>query len=365
MATRSCSTTSTSRSCRRQDRRRRTERHGQVLAAKIMAQLDHANNGDAILDLDATVGMLRAGAALTKGKTRPGDVEEAVGKLKAKMKRLDDARHGDGPEPDARPRTSWNARRPALSRPSDDANHGTSRAGSTRPWTCCVARRPTCWSTTFRWRRRRVALEAALEEPDLPAPRRAHQPPGHRHDPVAREPHPLLAGRRAVHHPRPGLPRQARHAHLRARPGPPAQLPGQLRRVPGAQGEDARGRGDGQQALRQEAGRGGNLDPPGRQGAAAPEPEPGTAAGGPAGRVRLPADAPEPGADFHRDCRAVPAARSSRRSTCPRLPGRGAHQGLLLPDHARRPDRPPRATTAWARAPCCASCSASSRRGKA
>ena len=124
--------------------------------------------------------------------------------------------------------------------------------------------------------------------------------------------------------------------------GPAAQLPGQLRRVPGAQGEDARGRGHGQQALRQEAGRGGNLDPPGREGPAAPEPEPRAAPGRPAPGVRRPAIAAEPGADLHRDGGAVGPQGHRGEARHPRLPRRGAHQGLLLQDHARRPDRPAR-----------------------
>ena len=64
---------------------------GKSSLLKIMAQLDHANNGDAILDPEATVGMLQQEPPLSEGRTVLENVEEAVGELKAKMKRLEDA----------------------------------------------------------------------------------------------------------------------------------------------------------------------------------------------------------------------------------------------------------------------------------
>ena len=73
---------------------------GKSSLLKIMAQLDHANNGDAILDPEATVGMLQQEPPLSEGKTVLENVEEAVGELKAKMKRLEDAYMEMG-EPDA------------------------------------------------------------------------------------------------------------------------------------------------------------------------------------------------------------------------------------------------------------------------
>ncbi|WP_244932005.1 energy-dependent translational throttle protein EttA [Nocardioides sp. W7] len=57
---------------------------------KIMAGLDKANNGDAILDPGATVGMLQQEPPLTEGKTVLENVEEAVAETKAKMARLDE-----------------------------------------------------------------------------------------------------------------------------------------------------------------------------------------------------------------------------------------------------------------------------------
>jgi ATP-binding cassette ChvD family protein len=73
---------------------------GKSTLLKIMAGLEHPNNGDAILDPGATVGMLQQEPPLTEGKTVLENVEEAVHDLKAKMKRLEDAYMEMG-DPDA------------------------------------------------------------------------------------------------------------------------------------------------------------------------------------------------------------------------------------------------------------------------
>ncbi|WP_300403898.1 energy-dependent translational throttle protein EttA [Nocardioides sp.] len=63
---------------------------GKSSLLRIMAGLDHANNGDAILDPGATVGMLQQEPPLTEGKTVLENVEEAVADIKAKVARLDE-----------------------------------------------------------------------------------------------------------------------------------------------------------------------------------------------------------------------------------------------------------------------------------
>ncbi|WP_323792837.1 energy-dependent translational throttle protein EttA [Nocardioides sp.] len=63
---------------------------GKSSLLRIMAGLDHANNGDAILDPGATVGMLQQEPPLTEGKTVLENVEEAVSEIKGKMARLDE-----------------------------------------------------------------------------------------------------------------------------------------------------------------------------------------------------------------------------------------------------------------------------------
>ena len=61
---------------------------GKSSLLKIMAGLDKANNGDAILDPGATVGMLQQEPPLSEGKTVLENVEEAVGEIKAKLDRF-------------------------------------------------------------------------------------------------------------------------------------------------------------------------------------------------------------------------------------------------------------------------------------
>ena len=61
---------------------------GKSTLLKIMAGLEQASNGDAILDPDATVGMLQQEPPLTEGKTVLENVEEAVGEIKTKVDRF-------------------------------------------------------------------------------------------------------------------------------------------------------------------------------------------------------------------------------------------------------------------------------------
>ncbi len=61
---------------------------GKSSMLKIMAGLDHANNGDAVLDPDATVGMLQQEPPLSEGRTVLQNIEEAVGEIKGKLDRF-------------------------------------------------------------------------------------------------------------------------------------------------------------------------------------------------------------------------------------------------------------------------------------
>ncbi|TIC80717.1 energy-dependent translational throttle protein EttA [Nocardioides sp. GY 10127] len=63
---------------------------GKSSLLKIMAGLDQANNGDAIKDPEATVGMLQQEPPLTEGATVLENVQEAVGEIKAKMDRFNE-----------------------------------------------------------------------------------------------------------------------------------------------------------------------------------------------------------------------------------------------------------------------------------
>ncbi len=73
---------------------------GKSTLLKIMAGLDQPSNGDAIIDPEATVGMLQQEPPLTEGKTVLENVEEAVGDIKAKLDRFNKISEELG-EPDA------------------------------------------------------------------------------------------------------------------------------------------------------------------------------------------------------------------------------------------------------------------------
>ncbi|HEU4567688.1 MAG TPA: energy-dependent translational throttle protein EttA [Marmoricola sp.] len=61
---------------------------GKSTLLRIMAGLEHPNNGDAIKDPEATVGMLEQEPPLSEGKTVLENVEEAVGEIKGKLDRF-------------------------------------------------------------------------------------------------------------------------------------------------------------------------------------------------------------------------------------------------------------------------------------
>ena len=63
---------------------------GKSTLLKIMAGLEQPNNGDAILDPGASVGMLQQEPPLTEGKTVLENVEEAVAEIKGKLDRYNE-----------------------------------------------------------------------------------------------------------------------------------------------------------------------------------------------------------------------------------------------------------------------------------
>ncbi|MBZ5733004.1 energy-dependent translational throttle protein EttA [Nocardioides sp. TRM66260-LWL] len=73
---------------------------GKSSLLRIMAGLDQANNGDALLDPEATVGMLQQEPPLTEGKTVLENVQEAVGDVVAKLARFNEVSEAMG-DPDA------------------------------------------------------------------------------------------------------------------------------------------------------------------------------------------------------------------------------------------------------------------------
>ena len=73
---------------------------GKSSLLKLMAGLDHPNNGDIVRDPDATVGMLQQEPPLTEGKTVLENVEEAVAEIKGKLDRYNKISEELG-EPDA------------------------------------------------------------------------------------------------------------------------------------------------------------------------------------------------------------------------------------------------------------------------
>ena len=103
-----------------------------------------------------------------------------------------------------------------------------------------------------------------------PSPRRAHQPPGHRRHRLARDLSAPGGADAPLRHPRPDVPPETGDADRGTRSRETPRLGVRLRHVPRAPGGGPYGRKRAAGAFRQEARGGGNVDPPGREGASAP-----------------------------------------------------------------------------------------------
>src|ERR1700737_2487351 len=63
---------------------------GKSTVLKIMAGLEHPNNGDAVLSPGYSVGILQQEPSLNEAKTVLGNVEEGVGEIKLKLDRFNE-----------------------------------------------------------------------------------------------------------------------------------------------------------------------------------------------------------------------------------------------------------------------------------
>ncbi len=253
---------------------------------KIMAGLDKANNGDAILDPAATVGMLQQEPPLTEGKTVLENVEEAVAEIKGKMARLDELYMMMG-DPDAdQDKVATEAG--DLQTELDAANVWDldSRLDQAMDALRCPPPDAIVDNLSGGERRRVALCKLLLQQPDLLL---LDEPTNH----LDAESVQWLEGHLKDYpgavladHPRPVLPRQRRRVDPRARPRPDAPLRGQLHDLPRDQEGTPQDRGaEGRQA-RQDAGEGARVGPLQRQGPADQEPLASRALRGDGGRGR-------------------------------------------------------------------------------
>ena len=140
---------------------------GKSTLLKIMAGLEHANNGDAILDPDATVGMLQQEPPLTEGRTVLENIEEAVGTIKGKLDRFN-AISEEMANPDA-DYDKLLAEMGDLQTDLDHANAWDLDSRLDQAMDACAARRRTPPVDNLSGgERRRVALcKLLLQQPDL------------------------------------------------------------------------------------------------------------------------------------------------------------------------------------------------------
>jgi ATP-binding cassette ChvD family protein len=140
---------------------------GKSSLLKIMAGLDQPNNGDAIRDPEASVGILLQEPPLTEGTTVLDNVEEAVGEIKAKLERFNQIS-----EQLADPEADYDALLAEMGELQTDLDHASAWDLDSRLEQAMDALRcpPPDWlvDTLSGGERRRVALcKLLLQQPDL------------------------------------------------------------------------------------------------------------------------------------------------------------------------------------------------------
>jgi ATP-binding cassette ChvD family protein len=140
---------------------------GKSSLLKIMAGLDQPNNGDAIRDPEASVGILLQEPPLTEGTTVLDNVEEAVGAIKAKLDRFNQIS-----EQLADPEADYDALLAEMGELQTDLDHANAWDLDSRLEQAMDALRcpPPDWlvDTLSGGERRRVALcKLLLQQPDL------------------------------------------------------------------------------------------------------------------------------------------------------------------------------------------------------
>ncbi len=222
---------------------------GKSTLLKIMAGLEKANNGDAILDPGATVGMLQQEPPLTEGKTVLENVEEAVGEIKGKLDRYNEISE-ELADPDADYDTLL-AEMGDLQTDLDHANAWDldSRLDQAMDALRCPPPEAPVDNLSGGERRRVALCKLLLQQPTLLL---LDEPTNHLDAESVQwlEGHlAVLPGRRPGRDPRPLLPRQRRQLDPRARPRQDPPLRGQLLDLPGDQEGPPQDRGpEGRQA---------------------------------------------------------------------------------------------------------------------
>ncbi len=140
---------------------------GKSTLVKIMAGLEHASNGDALLDPGATVGILLQEPPLSEGKTVLENVEEAVADIKAKLDRFNEI-SVELADPDA----DYDALLPEMGDLQTDLDHANAWDLDSRLEQAMDALRcpppDVLVDTLSGGERRRVALcKLLLQQPDL------------------------------------------------------------------------------------------------------------------------------------------------------------------------------------------------------